>query len=57
MIKDDDFDSISIEITTERVVVWTAAGTREVTLPHGTRAAEALGSLVEGLIAPRQETE
>jgi hypothetical protein len=57
MIKDDDFDSISIEITTERVVVWTAAGTRKVTLPHGTRAAEALGSLVEGLIAPRQETE
>jgi hypothetical protein len=23
MIKDDDFDSISIEVTTERLVVWT----------------------------------
>ena len=57
MIKDDDFDSISIEVTTERLVVWTAAGTREVTLQHATRAAEALGSLVEGLTAPRQETE
>jgi hypothetical protein len=42
MISDDDFDNISIEVTTERVVVWGAA--------------EALGSLVEGPSAT-EETE
>ena len=52
MIKEEDFDSISVEVTIERLVVWTAAGMWEVTLPHATRVAEALGSLVEGLIAP-----
>jgi hypothetical protein len=57
MIKEEDFDSISVEVTIERLVVWTAAGMWEVTLPHATRVAEALGSLVEGLIAPRNETE
>jgi hypothetical protein len=48
MITDDDFDSISIEVTPERLVVWTAAGTREVTLRHTTKVAEMLGSLVKG---------
>jgi hypothetical protein len=49
MIKDDDFDSISIEVTAERLLVWTAAGTREVTLPlTPSDTAEVLGSLVEG---------
>jgi hypothetical protein len=49
MIKDDDFDSISIEVTAERLLVWTAAGTRVVTLPlTPSDTAEVLGSLVEG---------
>jgi hypothetical protein len=47
MVKEDDFDSISIEVTSERLVVWTAAGTREVPLPHATRdVAEVLGSAI-----------
>ena len=46
MIKDDDFDSINIEVTTERLVVWIAARTREATLPHY-EVAEMLGSLVD----------
>jgi hypothetical protein len=47
MIKDDECDRISIEITTERLVVWTDAGTREVTLPlTPSDTAEVLASLV-----------
>jgi hypothetical protein len=55
MIKNDDFDSISIEVTTERPVVWTtcrnAGGDRPA---HTERDAEVLGSLVEG---PSAKTE
>ena len=47
MIKDDECDRISIEVTTERLVVWTDAGTREVTLPlTPSDTAEVLASLV-----------
>jgi hypothetical protein len=49
LIKDDDFDSVSIEFTGERLVVWTAAGTREVTFPlPPTDTAEVLGTLIAG---------
>jgi hypothetical protein len=49
MIKDDECDRISIEVTTERLVVWTAAGTREVTLPlTPSDTAEVLGTLIAG---------
>jgi hypothetical protein len=47
MIKDDDFDSISIEVTTGRLTVCTDAGMQQVTLPlTPSDTAELLGSLI-----------